>query len=54
MAKSDDAKPYVVTTDAGVFRSGHDSQENADYACAEANKQAEALEIKTRYVAQPR
>jgi hypothetical protein len=42
-------KPFAVYTNAGVFRSEHDTPEQASFAADEANKEALRLGIKTRY-----
>jgi hypothetical protein len=50
----DNPQPYVVVTNGGTQHSQFTTMKAAEDACKEANAQAEALEIKTRYTAQAR
>jgi hypothetical protein len=47
-------KPFVVRTEAGTFRSDHDTIEQAQAAAQQCNAKAEALEIEARYKAEAR
>ncbi len=46
--------PWHVYTDSGHFRSGHDSEAEANATASAANDRAKKLGIKTRYEAKAR
>jgi len=46
--------PWHVRTDGDTFVSGHEAESNAEQDRDGRNKQAEKLDLKTRYVVKPK